>query len=114
MRHHPASSSRRQLPPVVYEWLLTIAQIATIEQQLVGLSLHFGEVPTKVDNLRGVLGWEQVGVCSMGGHLGLQLQHFEVVKELVELVASPADLRAIGLAVHLLADSVLQEVHLGA
>ena len=91
MRHHPASSSRRQLPPVIYEWLLTIAQFATIEQQLVGLSLHSGEVPTRVANLRGLLGWEQVGVCSMGGHWGQQLQHFEVIKELVELVASPAD-----------------------
>jgi hypothetical protein len=91
VRHHPASSSRRQLPPVIYEWLLTIAQFAIIEQQLIGLSLHSGEVPTRVANLQGVPGREQVGVCSKGDHLGLQLQDFEVIKELVVLVSSPAD-----------------------
>jgi hypothetical protein len=91
VRHHPASSSRRQLPPVIYEWLLTIAHFATIEQQLVGLSLHSGVVPTVEANLQEVPGREQVEVCSMGGHWGLQLQHFEVIKELVDLVASLAD-----------------------
>jgi len=87
VRHRPASSSRRQLPPVIYDLLLTIAQFATIEQQLVGLSLHSGEVPTGVANLQGVPGREQVEVCSMGDHWGLQLQHFEVIKELVDLLA---------------------------
>jgi hypothetical protein len=42
-------------------------------------------------NLQEVPGREQVEVCSMGGHWGLQLQHFEVIKELVDLVASLAD-----------------------
>ena len=78
------------------------------------MSLHSGEVPIGAANLQGVPGWEQIGVCSKGGHWGLQLQHFEVIKELVELVASLADLLAIELAVHLLADFVLQGVHLGA
>ena len=78
----------RQLPPVIYEWLLTIAQFAAAQLQLASLSPNSGEVPTRVSDLLGVPGWGQVGVCSMGGHLGLlQLPHFEVIMELADLMA---------------------------
>ena len=78
----------RQLPPVIYEWLLTIAQFAAAQLQLSSLSLHSVEVPTRVSDLLGVPVWGQVGVCSMGGHLSLlQLPHFEVIMGLADLLA---------------------------